>query len=151
LDRDAIRTANVRGNTRAESTVQDTESATIPVKAERLVVGKRAVEGARVRIYGRVIEKPVEETVQLHDEKIVVERRPVDRLVRDDDRSATTEFEIRETHEEPVVGKEERIVEEVVIGKISQDRTETVRDKVRRTEVEVERSGDNKLRDERHR
>jgi stress response protein YsnF len=59
--------------------------------------------------------------------------------------------EIRETREEPVVGKQERVVEEVVVGKTSQDRTETVRDKVRRTEVEVQRSGGEGVEDERHR
>jgi stress response protein YsnF len=59
--------------------------------------------------------------------------------------------EIRETREEPVVGKQERVVEEVVVGKTSQDRTETVRDKVRRTEVEVQRSGGEGVEHERHR
>jgi hypothetical protein len=43
------------------------------------------------------------------------------------------------------------IVEEVVVGKTSQDRTETVRDKVRRTDVEVERSGGEEAGHERHR
>ena len=38
-----------------------------------MIVGKRKAESARVRIYGRVVEKPVEQSVQLHDEKIVVE------------------------------------------------------------------------------
>lgn len=59
--------------------------------------------------------------------------------------------EIRETREEPVVSKQERVVEEVVVGKTSQDRTETVRDKVRRTDVEVERSAGEEARHERHR
>jgi uncharacterized protein (TIGR02271 family) len=126
------------------------DSATIPVKEEQLTIGKRKVEGARVRIYGRVVERPVEQSVQLRDERVVVERRPVDRSVSDRDRDAGTVTEIRETREEPVVGKQERVVEEVVVGKTSEDRTETVRDKVRRTEVEVERS-DEEARHERHR
>jgi stress response protein YsnF len=109
------------------------------------------VEGARVRIYGRVIEKPVEQSVQLHDERVVVERRPADRSVSDRDRDAHTVTEISETREEPVVGNQERVVEEVVVGKTGEDRTETVRDKVRRSDVELERSGGEEARHERHR
>ncbi len=127
------------------------ESATIPVREEQLTLGKRKIEGARVRIYGRVVEKPVEQSIQLHDERVVVERRPVDRSVSERDRDAETVTEIRETREEPVVSKQERVVEEVVVGKTGEDRTETVRDKVRRTDVEVERSGGEETRHERNR
>jgi hypothetical protein len=44
--------------------------------------------------------------------------------------------------EVPVVQKRARVREEVVVGKETTSRTEQVRDKVRRTEVEVERLGD---------
>jgi stress response protein YsnF len=47
--------------------------------------------------------------------------------------------EIRETAEEAVVAKSARVVEEVVVGKESSQRTEAVNDTVRGTEVEVER------------
>ena len=154
LNRDIdFQSSDVRADTiRARSDdFRQADSATIPVKEERLTVGKRKVEGARVRIYGRVVEKPVEQSIQLHDEKVVVERRPVDRSVSDRDRDAETVTEIRETREEPVVSKQERVVEEVVVGKTREDRTETIRDKVRRTEVEVERSGGEEDRPERHR
>ena len=153
LNRDIdFQSSDVRADTRARSDdLRQADSATIPVKEERLTVGKRKVEGARVRIYGRVVEKPVEQSIQLHDEKVVVERRPVDRSVSDRDRDAETMTEIRETREEPVVSKQERVVEEVVVGKTREDRTETVRDKVRRTDVEVERSGGEEDRPERHR
>ncbi len=43
-----------------------------------------------------------------------------------------------ETAEEVVVSKEARVVEEVVVRKTADDRTETVSDTVRRTEVEVD-------------
>ena len=59
--------------------------------------------------------------------------------------------EIRETREEPVVSKQERVLEEVLVGKTGQDRTETVRDKVRCEDVEVERSGGEGARHERNR
>ena len=43
--------------------------------------------------------------------------------------------------EEPVVQKRARVREEVVVGKETKQRTEQVRDTVRRTEVEVEQLG----------
>ena len=42
-----------------------------------------------------------------------------------------------ETDEEPVVGKTARVKEEVVVRKEAADRVETVRDKVRREDVEI--------------
>ena len=114
-------------------------TATIPVTEEQMVVGKRTVEGGRVRIYGRTTEKPVEETVRLHEERVNVERRPADRPATDADREGDVVIEVTEMREEPVVGKTERVVEEVVVGTTAEERTETVRDKVRRKDVEVER------------
>ena len=117
------------------------DTARIPVTEERMTIGKRAVEAGRVRIYGRVTEKPVEESVRLRDERVHVERRAVDRPVTDADRrNADVMIEITETKEEPVVGKQERVVEEIVVGKTADEHTETVRDKVRRKDVEVERT-----------
>ena len=40
--------------------------------------------------------------------------------------------------EEPVISKTARVVEEVVVGKEVRERTETVGDVVRRTDVEIE-------------
>ena len=47
-------------------------------------------------------------------------------------------IEIEEFAEEAVVSKEARVVEEISLRKVAQDRTETIRDMVRHTEVEVE-------------
>jgi len=112
---------------------------TIKVMEERLTVGKRAVNngGARVRSY--VVETPVEEQVSLHSETVRIERHPVtnggavtaadftDRVV-----------EMTETHEEALVGKTARVVEEISLRKEASDRVETVRDTVRSTKVDVE-------------
>jgi uncharacterized protein (TIGR02271 family) len=132
-------TVDVSDFERREFRTHDT--ATFPVTEEQMVVGKRAVEGGRVRVYGRVSEKPVEQSVRLRDERINVERRAVDRPVTDADRNAEVMIEVTEMREEPVVGKQERVVEEIVVGKTAEERTETVRDKVRRKDVEVERTG----------
>jgi len=50
-------------------------------------------------------------------------------------------IEVRETMEEPVISKTARVVEEVVVGKEVRERTETVGDIVRRTDVEIEQLG----------
>jgi uncharacterized protein (TIGR02271 family) len=117
-------------------------SATIPVVEEQLNVGKKTVESGGVRVSGRVTETPVEESVRLRDERVHVERRPVDRPVREGDKFDEVVIELTETREEPVVGKQERVVEEVVVSKDVAERTETVRDTVRRKDVEVEEDRD---------
>jgi uncharacterized protein (TIGR02271 family) len=118
----------------------------IPVVEEQLKVGKRQVSGGRVKVRSYVVETPVSEQVNLRDETVRVERRPVDQAVTD--AKSTPSFQDRiieaeERHEEPVVTKDARVKEEVVVGKTAEQHTETVKDKVRRTEVEVddERTG----------
>jgi uncharacterized protein (TIGR02271 family) len=113
----------------------------VPVVEEQLKVGKREAGGGRVRVYSRVTEQPVEEQVRLRQERVNVERRPVDRPLREGERGAFREdvIELTEVSEEPVVMKEARVVEEIVVGKDVEEHTETVRDTVRRTDVRVER------------
>jgi len=50
------------------------------------------------------------------------------------------DFTVTTQAEEAVVGKEARVVEEVVIGKNVTEREETIRDTVKRTDVEVEQT-----------
>lgn len=109
----------------------------IPLVEENLRVGKRQVVEGRVRIRSYVVETPVEETVHLRDERVEVERRPVDRPLTgaEVDPFREREIEATETREEPVVSKDARVREELVMRKSVQDRDETVRDTVRRTEV----------------
>jgi stress response protein YsnF len=128
------------GTTEPARARQATEEGTIPVVEEGISIDKRARKG-RVRIHTHVEEKPVEETVRLRDEEVVVERRAADRPLTDAEAETAfreTDVEIDETREEAVVSKEARVVEEVAIGKESREREEVVRDTVRRTEVEVE-------------
>lgn len=123
--------------------VSEGKEATIPVVEEQLQLGKRAVQRS-VRVYTHVIEKPVEESVRLREERVHVERRPVDRPVSGADMNAFKEstIEVTATREEPVVSKQARVVEEVAVRKNAQERTETVRDTVRRTDVSVEQQGE---------
>lgn len=115
----------------------------IPVVQEDLRVGKRTVVRGGVRIYSRVVEQPIEETVNLHQEHVRVERQPVNRAATADDleRGRDEVIEVQEITEEPVVAKEARVVEEVRVSKDATERPETVRDTVRRTEVNVEQTG----------
>jgi stress response protein YsnF/uncharacterized protein YjiS (DUF1127 family) len=124
-----------------ETTRQTTgEEGVIPVVEEELQVGKRATRRG-VRVHTTVHERPVEETVRLRDEDVRVERRTVDRPVSGAEAEAAfreTDVELEETHEQAVVSKEARVVEEVVVDKDVTEREEVVRDTVRRTEVDVE-------------
>ncbi len=112
----------------------------IPVVEEDVRIGKRAIDRGRVRVRSYVVERPVEENVTLHDERIDVERRAVDRPAGTvpDEAFRERTIEVTATGEEAVVQKDARVVEEVVVRKDAQERTETVRDTVRKTEVEVE-------------
>lgn len=111
----------------------------IPVVKEELDVGKRASERSyRIRTY--VVEKPVEESVSLRDERVVVERRPASgQLSGQTNWPQEREFEVTERHEEPVVEKRARQTEEVVVRKEQDQRTETVRGTVRETKVDVDK------------
>lgn len=113
---------------------------TIPVVQEELQVGKRTVERGGVRVYTRVVETPVEQSVKLREEQVTVERQAVDRPATEADLAAAQSrtVEVRDTTEEAVVAKVARVTEEVAIGRQVSERTETVRDTVRHTDVRVE-------------
>jgi uncharacterized protein (TIGR02271 family) len=115
----------------------------IPVVEEELSVGKREVERGRVRIHSHMEERPVEESVQVREERVTVERHPVNRPATEADLTASQNetIEVTETAEEPVVRKRARVVEEVTVHKDVEEHTETVRDTVRRTDVDVEQVG----------
>jgi len=112
----------------------------LPVVEEQLEVGKRQVQRGGVRIHSHVVEEPVQESVSLREERLSVERRPVYRDATEADLADFHEgtIEFRETVEEPVITKRRRVVEEIVVGKETRERTETISDTVRKTQVRVE-------------
>ena len=112
----------------------------MPVVEEKLEVGKREVDRGGVRVQSHVTETPVEENIQLREEHVHVERRPVDYTFHGSESEAFQEsiVEIKEAYEELIVKKKARVVEEVIVGKDVEQRTETVRETLRRTDVEVE-------------
>ena len=127
----------------ARGAYDETETAgqtSIPIVEEHLEVGKREVDRGGVRVYSHVVEQPVTADVTLRDEKILVERRPVNRVASaaDFNMGQGSVIELNATGEEAVVGKTARVVEEVLVGKESSSRTEVIHDSVRKTEVEFE-------------
>jgi len=115
-------------------------NSSIPVVQEDLKVGKREVETGGVRVRSRIVEKPVEEHLRLREEHVHVERQPANRPATEKDFATFKkgETEIIEHAEVPLVNKEARVVEEVKLGKETTTRDETVRDTVRKKEVDVE-------------
>ena len=124
----------------------DTGEVAIPVIQEELNVGKRTVESGGVQVKTNVTETPVSETVTLRDENVTVNRQAVSRDVTDADLAAIKggNFTVTERDEEAVVGKTARVVEEVVVGKTATDRTETITDTVKRTDVDVQDFDENR-------
>jgi uncharacterized protein (TIGR02271 family) len=107
---------------------------------EQLEVGKRLVTEGTTRIRRFIVEKPVEAKVTLHEEHVEIVRLAAadPASMKDVDWSEKT-IEIVDTHEEPVLSKSVHLAEEVRVGKKATDHVETVHDKVRRQDVEVER------------
>jgi uncharacterized protein (TIGR02271 family) len=115
----------------------------IALSEEQLTVGKRLVNRGTTHIRRFVVETPVEENVTLHSERVSIDRRPASAGARVDADFTDRTIEVSETDEEPVVSKTARVKEEVVVHKKATDRVETVRDTVRRQDVEIDRDDDN--------
>ena len=109
---------------------------------EQLEVGKRMVETGRTRVRRFVTEREVAADVTLHEEHADVIRRAVTdpKYVGEIDWADST-IEVTETAEQALVAKTARVVEEVGLRKIGTDHVETIHDKIRRQQVEIERLG----------
>jgi len=139
---EAWRTEGWKGWQGESATSNDTRTGdAIPVAEEELRVGKREVGRGSVRVRSYVVEEPVTEDVDLREETVHVERRPVDRTVAGTDADRLFQertVEIEERGQEAIVDKKTRVREEVAVGKTVDKRTERISDTVRRTEVKVE-------------
>jgi uncharacterized protein (TIGR02271 family) len=123
----------------AQASAKNTE--TLRLAEEQLNVGKRLFQTGTTRIRRFVTERPVAANVTLHEEHAEVVRKAITdpAYVADIDWSDKA-YELTETAEEAVVSKTARVVEEVTLRKAGTDHVETVKDTVRRQEVEVERT-----------
>ena len=117
---------------------RDGQEEVVPVGEEELQVGKREVSHGRVRVRSYVVETPVSEQVNLRQENVSVERRPVDRAARRRQPIPRADHRGRGAHRggRGLQGgaRQGRTRRQEGV----EQRTETVSDKVRRTEVEVE-------------
>jgi stress response protein YsnF len=124
----------------AATAATGTQEEVIPVYEENLKVGKRTIEQDHVRVRVYTVERPVEEGLTLREERVAVERRPVDRPASGVPGEPFKERTVDVTthREEPVVAKEARVKEEIVVRKEADERRDTVQGTVRRNEVDVE-------------
>jgi stress response protein YsnF len=113
----------------------------IPTAREELKVGKREVEDThQFRIRRYTVERPAEAQVELQTETVEIERRvPRDTTVAAEQPFEEKIVEVIERREEPVIGKETKPGEDVVVRKSLDRRTETVQDTVRESKVDVDR------------
>ena len=132
LSRSVARSTNVQLSSQAEEV--------IPLAEETLIVGKQTVTSGTTTVRRVVVETPVEQQVSLYDEKVIVERRkPVTDAATGETLTELT-IEMIESSEVPVVGKSVKVREEVVVRRERTSRVETIRDTVRRDEIEIEQS-----------
>ncbi len=114
----------------------------IQTAEEQLTVGKRQVSRGGVRVVRRITETPVEESVNLREERVTIDRRPAGRDMTAAEADAAfvdRTIEVSETGEEAIAAKVARVTGEVIVGKNVTERIEKVRDSVRKSDVEVER------------
>jgi stress response protein YsnF/sporulation protein YlmC with PRC-barrel domain len=117
-----------------------TNDGKIEVVDEDLQVGKKEVKTGGARVKSRIVERPVEERINLNEEHVSVKRNPVDRPASGANLDNFEEETIKatETSEVPVVNKEARVVEEISLEKDVEEREEVIHDTERHTEVEIE-------------
>lgn len=142
-EREAAAAMHVREETSRPALVPealDGDEDHIRIIEDELQIGKRQIDRGGVVVHRDVTEFPVEEPVELAEERVEVERRPANREATEAEMRAFEpgEMEFVETVEEAVVTKRPRVVEEIVIKKTRQVRQEIVRDTVRRTDVRIE-------------
>jgi uncharacterized protein (TIGR02271 family) len=120
--------------------VAETHDEVLRLAEEQLQVGKQMVESGRTRVRRFTTERDVSADVTLHEEHAEVLRRAVTdpNYIGDLDWSDRS-IEVVETAEHALVSKTARIVEEIGLKKVGTDHIETVHEKIRRQQAEIER------------
>ena len=96
--------------------------------------------GSSIRVHAEVGARDAFGDLVLSDERVEIERHPVDRAAAPAGVTSTDRtLEAEGYAEEAIVAKDVRVKEEMGLRKVAEQRTETVPDKVRRTEIEDER------------
>lgn len=107
---------------------------------EQLEVGKKMVETGRTRVRRFTTERDVSQNVTLHDEHAEVLRTALSKPTELKEIDwADRELEMVETAEQALVSKTARVVEEVSLRKKGDEHVETIHEKLRRQQAEVEK------------
>lgn len=110
----------------------------LSVMEEDIQVGKRQVSGGRLKVRSYTVETPYSEDVSLRTETVDIIRNPVDRPAGPGDLAFQDgEIEAEAMSEEAVVSKSARVVEEISLRKTATERSQTVTDTLRSTEVDI--------------
>jgi uncharacterized protein (TIGR02271 family) len=121
--------------------------ARLTLSEEELALGKRRVASGEVEVGKRVETQQVRESVPVTREEVTIERRPATGTS-----TAPTieegEIHVPLSHEEVIVEKRVVPKEELVIKKHEVQGEQVVEDEVRRERVEVNRTGDVNLRED---
>lgn len=122
----------------------DVNEQVVRLAEEQLQVGKRKIETGKTRVKRYVTERDASADVTLHEEHAEVLRRAVadPKYLGDVDWSDST-IEVVETAEQALVNKTAKVVEEVSLKKIGSDHVQTLHEKIRRQQVDVERLDSN--------
>ncbi|QKJ85535.1 hypothetical protein PMPD1_0560 [Paramixta manurensis] len=126
-----------------EALPTDAERESLKLAEEQVEIGKRQVNDGTVRLRRYTVEDHVAEDVSLYDQHAEVFRNAVDdpAYLNEVDWSDKT-IEVEESHEVPTVSKSAYVKEEVGIRRSETERVETVKDTVRRQEVDIEQGRD---------
>jgi len=116
------------------------ESGMIPIIDEEIEIEKREIDAGGVRVTTRVMSRPVDASVTLHEEHVMVERHAVDQPIGDgSDAFQERVFDLPTFEEEPLLTKRARVVEEILIHKDATERVEHVHDALRHTDLTISR------------
>jgi uncharacterized protein (TIGR02271 family) len=119
------------------TTEQTAREEVVALGEEVLDVTTRRVLGNATRVRRVVKEIPVERHVEMHDETIIVERRPANGQQAGDDAVAEREWVMIDTREIPVVSKHVKLREELVLRRQETGRVEIIRDTLRQADADV--------------
>lgn len=121
-------------------TEADLDDVVVSLIEEDVEFGKRAYEKGVTRVQSRVVERPFEHALRLRDEAIHVERKKVDAPLgpgEADARLVDQRVEVLAITEHPITEKHARVVEELVVRKKAEERSERLTETIRRTSVEI--------------
>jgi stress response protein YsnF len=121
------------------SKLAQAQPGTLKLAEEQLDVGKKRIETGRTRVRRFTTERDVAQDVTLHDEHAEVLRSAISQpdTLREVD-WADQEIEMVETKEQALISKTARVVEEVSLRSKGEEHVETIHEKLRRQQAEVQ-------------